>query len=311
MRRVSVLLAGLGALLCAHCGTDTGGAGPAGNPDGGTPDVTAQPADAASHDTGNAPDSKASGQPDTGADVAPPDPCAGRIICDDFEKDTTGQSPRAPWSIELAKGTAVVDETRAVSGKRSVKVSIEATSSNDTYRQAMMAITGAPLIPLVNNTVYGRFMVYTDRIPDSTVHWTFASGHGPIGNLSAVYNYGGMGGLMANYYKNTSPNPTDCWQTKNQTFPTGAWTCVGFEFDGPNNEMHFWLNGTEVPELHVLGNAKTAQTCTVASVDGRWLAPTFDNVSVGWESYQNDTAGAHDAWIDDVILDDKPIGCPP
>jgi plastocyanin len=56
---------------------------------------------------------------------------------------------------------------------------------------------------------------------------------------------------------------------------------------------------------------KTDATCTVKGVDGRWLAPdAFKNINVGWESYQHDVAGAHDAWIDDVILDDQPIPCP-
>jgi hypothetical protein len=225
------------------------------------------------------------------ADAAPVDPCLGRIICDDFEKATTGAAPLAPWKTQLSKGTVLVDESRAYSGKRSVKVSVTATTANDTYRQAYLAITGAPLIPLAGNSVYGRFMISTDRIPASSVHWTIASGSGPIGNLYAVYNYGG-------------------WQTEAQAFPTAKWTCVGFQLDGTNNEMRFWLDGVEVPELHVLGNTKTDLTCTVKGVDGRWLAPKFDAIKVGWESYQHDAVGAHDAWIDDVILDDTPIACP-
>ena len=243
-------------------------------------------------------------------DAAPADPCLGRIICDDFEKATTGAAPLAPWKTQLSKGTVLVDESRAFSGKRSVKVSVTATTANDTYRQAYFAITGAPLIPLAGNSVYGRFMISTDRIPASSVHWTIASGSGPIGNLYAVYNYGGMGGLMANYYKSSTPDPTDCWQTKTQAFPTAKWTCVAFQLDGTHNEMRFWLDGVEVPELHVLGNTKTDLTCTVKGVDGRWLAPKFDAIKVGWESYQHDAVGAHDAWIDDVILDDTPIACP-
>ncbi len=296
------------ALLSSACSSDPS---PPAAPlvDAALPDVTLPPTPDAS-----APDSSSDAQPSQDSsppsvDAPPPDPCQGRIICDDFESYPTGAAPGASWVTKLGNGTALVDETRAHSGKRSVKVSIAATTASDTYRQAMIAIDGAPLIPLANNTVYGRFLVYTDRIPDQTVHWTFASGDGPLSSLYAVYNYGGMGGLMANYYKNSTPDPTDCWQTKQQTFPTGAWTCVGFELDGTNNEMRFWLNDVEIPELHVLGNMKTAQTCTVASVDGRWLAPTFNNVAVGWESYQNDVAGAHDAWIDDVIFDSKPIAC--
>jgi hypothetical protein len=94
-------------------------------------------------------------------------------------------------------------------------------------------------------------------------------------------------------------------------FPTNKWTCVAFQFDGTQNEMRYWQDGVEIPELHVVGNAKTDMTCTVKGVDGRWLGPdAFKNINVGWESYQHDVAGAHDAWIDDVILDDQPIPCP-
>lgn len=252
---------------------------------------------------------------DASTDAPPADPCAGRLVCDDFEKGTTGMKPGAPWVIHSSKGTALVDETHAFSGTHSVKVSITDTTQDDTYRQAAIAITGAPLLPAPNNTIYGRFMIYTDRIPDKSVHWTTAHGDGPQGamnsGLSATYNYGGMGDLMANYYRNTMPDPNDCWQTKDVMFPTNAWTCVAFEFNGANNEMRYWQDGVEVPELHVLGNQKTDMTCTVAGVDGRWLAPNaFTNISIGWESYQYDSVGAHDAWIDDVILDDAFIPCP-
>ena len=246
--------------------------------------------------------------PGAGGDAAATS-CAGRLVCDDFEQAAVGGKPAAPFIVEGQGHGVTVDETRAFSGKRSVKVSITATATTDTSRQAMLAVTGVPLIPLQNNHVYGRFMIYTDRIPDKSVHWTIAHGDGPVATLSGTYNYGGMGGLMANYYRNTTP-ATDCWQTKPTAFPTGRWTCVGFEFDGAANEMRFSLDGVEVPELHVIGLTKTDKTCTVKGVDGRWLAPTFKNISVGWESYQHDVAGAHDAWIDDVVLDDQPVACP-
>jgi len=231
-------------------------------------------------------------------------------VCDDFEKVTSGSSPAAPWKIRQTKGRVVVDDSKAFSGTRSARVSVDATTTSDTYRRAYLVIDGAPLIPLANNSVYGRFMIWVPRIPDKTVHWTIAHGDGPVGALSGTYNYGGMGNLMANYYRNTSPLVTDCWQTKPQNFPTGAWTCVAFQFAGPNNEMRFWLNGAEVPELHVLGNSKTDATCTEKGIDGRWLAPQFSTIAIGYEAYQHDVAGAQEAWVDDVILDDTPIACP-
>jgi hypothetical protein len=242
---------------------------------------------------------------------APPALCNG-LVCEDFEKLAVGAKPGAPFAIRVsAKGTGsvLVDDTRAHSGTHSAKASITATTATDTYREAYLAVTGAPLIPLPDNHVYGRFMIYTDRIPDKSVHWTIAHGDGPYMTNTATYNYGGMGGLMANYYRDTMP-PNDCWQTKNSTFPTGRWVCVSFEFDGPSNAMRFSLDGADVPEVDVMGLAKTDATCTVKGVDGRWLAPTFKNISIGWESYQNDVMGAHDAWIDDIELDTHPVTCP-
>ena len=232
------------------------------------------------------------------------------LVCEDFERLAVGAKPGAPFTVRASKGTVLVDDTRAHGGSHALKVSITATTASDTYREAYLAVTGAPLIPLPDNHVYGRFMIYTDRIPDKTVHWTIAHGDGPVQTLSGTYNYGGMGGLMANYYRNTTPDPNDCWQTKNTPFPTGRWVCVGFEFDGPGNAMRFALDGADVPELDVTGLAKTDATCTVKGVDGRWLAPTFKNISIGWESYQHDVMGAHDAWIDDLALDVHPLSCP-
>ena len=247
-----------------------------------------------------------------GSALVPSDDCTGRTICEDFENMALGSEPKAPYTVHKNNGSVTVDSTHVHSGKQALKVSVTATTPDSTSRQAMLAVTGAPLLPLSNDSLYGRFMIYTDRIPDSTVHWTIAHGDGPHdATTSATYNYGGMGGLMANYYRNTTPNPTDCWQSNKQQFPTGKWTCVAFHFDGPNNEMQFWIDGTEITDVHVLGNTKTDQTCTVKGVDGKWYAPTpFKNITVGWESYQHDVAGAHDAWIDDVILDESPIACP-
>ena len=322
------------ALGCLHCGSDTpaatsnggqtsggsasqagatsssgaaGATSSAGNTsNGGSAGTTAGGAGAA----GTLGGSGAAGAAGS-AGAAASDPCTDRTICEDFEKMTLGSEPGTPFSIHKSKGTVTVDTTHVHSGKQALKVSILATATDDTYRQAMLAITGAPLLPLPNNSLYGRFMIYTDRIPDSTVHWTIAHGDGPYMTTTATYNYGGMGGLMANYYRDTPTNATDCWQSNQQMFPTGKWTCVVFHFDGQLNKMQFAIDGTDITDVDVDGNSKTDQTCTVKGVDGKWYAPApFKNISVGWESYQHDSVGAHDAWIDDVILDESPIACP-
>jgi hypothetical protein len=264
----------------AQGGGATGG-GDAGTPDAGTPDA---------------------GVPDAGFR------CSGQFVCDDFEGTN---EPKAPLQAQTSSGSVTVDQTRAYSGTHSVKFSIDPTTPSDTYRHAMLHVTGMALTSsLVNNSVYGRFMIWTPRIPDGTVHWTFAHGDGPaMSGTNATYNLGGMGGLMANYYRDTSP-AADCWQTKDVPFPSSRWVCVAFFYDGVNNEIRFWMDGAEVPELHVYGNQKTAMTCTNSNVDGKWYAPQFQNIAIGWESYQHDVDGGHDAWIDDIVLDSSPIPCP-
>jgi hypothetical protein len=43
--------------------------------------------------------------------------------------------------------------------------------------------------------------------------------------------------------------------------------------------------------------------------DDRWVAPTFSTLGIGWQHHQT-TSTAVDMWIDDLVVADKPIGCP-
>jgi hypothetical protein len=315
--RYSRFAVALGALASVHCGssatpapvTSNGGSTGAA---GSSAAVSGASSSAGQSQGGAAGAAATAGAPNGGAGAAASDDCSGRTICEGFESMALGSEPAAPYTIHKNNGTVTVDATHVHSGKQALKVSITATTVDSPSRQAMLAITGAPLIPLANNSLYGRFMIYTDRIPDSTVHWTIAHGDGPYdAKTSATYNYGGMGGLMANYYRNTTPDATDCWQSNKQVFPTGKWTCVAFHFDGQNNKMQFAIDGKDITDVDVDGNSKTDATCTKKGVDGKWYAPApFKNITVGWESYQHDVAGAHDAWIDDLILDESVIACP-
>jgi hypothetical protein len=133
-------------------------------------------------------------------------------------------------------------------------------------------------------------------------------GSGPLAGhdgVTAYYRYGGMwmGQMMANYETNGAS--TDCWNNTMDALPTGRWACMEWRFDTAQNDMRFWLDGTEVTSMHV---HQTGQGCVAHDLGDQWLAPTFMRMSVGWESYQQDDA--REAWIDDVIFDDAPIGCP-
>ncbi|HXN30793.1 MAG TPA: hypothetical protein VN894_02985 [Polyangiaceae bacterium] len=256
-------------------------------------------------------------------DATPPDAgsCVGAFVCDDFERYAVGTAPPSPWTVAANVGTVAVDSTRSHSGARSVKVTAPAATG---YRSVMLRIAGGGLLPVAGNSVYGRMMFWLDSSPTMTVHWTFVDGSGLVAGTAyhAVYRYGGQlpltaadGGflgsqLMASYdttdsYTGVGP-ATDCFQhSKSRPVPVGAWTCIEWQFDGPNDTTRFWLNGAPVPDLTV---SHTGAGCVSQPAGYEWASPTISQVDVGWESYQADDART--MWIDDVAFGTTRIGCP-
>jgi hypothetical protein len=321
LRKVALGAFALVAYGACYHGTDdvprmssygTGGAG------GGASSSGGGQMGSASSSTGGA-SASSSGAGGTGGAV---DPCANTIFCDDFEGYGTGAPPGGMWSSNPYQGTVAVDTGRAHSGNNAVKVSADAVTG---YRSVMISLADPSILPTSGNVVYGRMMFYLESAPTGTVHWTFIDGSGPIPNqgYSAIYRYGGQvpltqngnfvgSQLMANYetpdsYQNPPVGPSsDCWlQSNGEVVPVGAWTCAEWMFDGPNNTMRFWLNGSELTDLAMTG---TGQGCVHQAADFPWLAPSFERIDLGWESYQDDDARV--IWIDDVALGTQRLGCP-
>lgn len=250
------------------------------------------------------------------------DPCATAIYCDDFEAYTPGAPPAGKWSSSPYRGTANVDTGRAQSGKNAVKISADASPD---YRSVMIALHDPSLLPTPSGEVYGRMMFYLESAPQGTVHWTFIDASGPVPNQNyhAVYRYGGQhpisnGGsfvgsqLMANYdtpdsYQSPAVGPgSDCWQhADKKVVPVGKWACAEWRFDTSTNAMQLWIDGQELTDLAVNG---AGQGCVHQDASFPWLAPSFERMSIGWESYQNDDARV--MWIDDVGLSATRLGCP-
>ncbi|WP_438040468.1 hypothetical protein [Sorangium sp. So ce128] len=257
--------------------------------------------------------------------------CAA-LLCDDFES-YEGQAANGEklgaWTVytAMAGSTVSVDTTKHYSGAKSIKVTTPASTGDSNYKSAMIKFTDADALPTEANVIHGRMMLFLEAAPTGDVHWTIIDGSGTIPGsdfegmpYAAQYRYGGQhpvtagSQLMANYdtpgyWSDPKTGPqTDCWHHAEETtvVPTGAWTCVEFSFDGPKNEMRFWLNGEELADLKVSG---TGQGCANNEANYTWKAPAFDSIGLGWESYQADSARS--MWIDDVVIGTGPIGCPP
>jgi hypothetical protein len=241
---------------------------------------------------------------DTGVAPADAGPCSGRLFCDDFEGAMVGGAPRAPWRVQANMGSVTVVNTRARSGANAVRVSTMSAG----YKSAMLYVDGSGVFPVAGNVVYGRMMFYMDRAANDGVHWTMIEGRGPLAGragVSALYRYGGqhMQRLMSNY--ETFNARTDCWDHSATSVPQGRWACMEWKFDGPRNAMQFWLDGRELTDI---ATNTRGEGCIGHDLMDQWLAPTFQRMAVGWESYQMDDA--REAFIDDVVFDDERIGCP-
>lgn len=234
------------------------------------------------------------------------DACAGRLFCDDFEEGTVGAGPLAPWKARVNGGQAKYDDSKAVSGKRSMKLSQSAGSNG----RAMLALEGAPAFPLKKNVLFGRFMFFTDKPPTPGIHSTFLWAEGKYMGADTKYTYAFHDKLLAVYFRSTKPS-TECWQHKlGSELPTGKWQCMAYELNGETNEMRFALGPQDIPELHVVGSTRTTADCVDKNVDPVWHAPSpFTAVVLGWENFGQDVA--RDTWIDDVVVDDEPVACPP
>ncbi len=248
--------------------------------------------------------------------------CETAAFCDDFEAFVAGTKPGAPWAANEISGAITVDEAKAFSGKRSVKFTTTGAAS---YQSVLLAHPGVAELRGASNIVYGRMMFWLDAAPMGDVHWTFIAGEGlvPGQTYRATYRYGGQhpildgstfvgSQLMANYetpdsHATPPVGPaSDCWHHADKhVVPAGRWTCVSWAFDSAQDEMQFWLDGSELPDLHVV---KTGQGCVSQPADYAWKAPAVSKILVGWESYQTDEPRA--IWIDDVVIDTKPISCP-
>jgi hypothetical protein len=282
----------------------TGGAIPQSGSGGAGGEAT--PATGGSSGLGGAGD--AAGPVDTGAPGTDggtgPGGCAGARVCEDFEAYAVGAAPGGIWQPQIQNGTLVVDEMRAISGKRALHLKGGLVSSTTLYITTKM-----PALPVAGNALYGRAMVFLPKVPTGDgLHWDMIRGSGKRpGGQSSQYNIGtARGGFLID------SEPNDCTRYSKTMFPQARWACLSWLFDGSpaasgggtKNEIHLWLDGKPVEDATV---ARFGDQCTYM---GRpeWVAPVFETFSIGWQQYH--PGPEFEMWIDDVAIDDKMIPCP-
>lgn len=215
------------------------------------------------------------------------------IFHDSFEYYDAGVAPLGPWS-NSGNGVVKIDSTKSYSGKQSVCFE----SGEGFKNRAFLRLEGTPLFPFMYNRITGSFYIWLDEASPDGIHWTMVQATGQVRNQTykSEVRYGGQHDqrFMANY--DTKGKASDCWQHSATTIPEREWVKIGWQFDGANNMMKFWLNDELIEDLTVIGQG---QGCVAHDLEGQWVFPVFDELMIGWVDYQTG-GGTRRFWIDDV-----------
>jgi hypothetical protein len=224
------------------------------------------------------------------------------IFCDGFENQT-GTTPSGLWQVSYLNcqgtGTATVDRTVAHTGSTSIRVNGGSGYCNHVFFGLQNPFAS------IGPDVHVRFFVrHTTALPVN--HVTFVAMRDTNDNNNDLRMGGQNGALQWNRQSDdaTLPVQSPVGVSLSMPLPTNQWECVEFEVNQAQGTMSTWLNGTEVPGLH-LDNVPTPD------IDAQWLSrpnwrPALADLRLGWESYAGET---DTLWFDDVAIGAKQLGC--
>jgi hypothetical protein len=203
------------------------------------------------------------------------------LLCESFENglDATVWTP-----LIDGEGTAVVDGLHAFRGTKALHINVV----NQGHKAA---ISESKTFPVANNVLYARLFVWFDTFT-TTAHFTMVEA--PQTAAGAWIRFGGQGG---HFGVGTDHGASGDWLQQDTTpVPTKQWTCLELAFRGDTNEFHVWQDDVERTALNV-----------GATKHPGFAMPPFTSLWFGWQTYSNQAPG--ELWIDEIAIDDKPIGC--
>jgi len=207
---------------------------------------------------------------------------AGAPLCETFENglDT------ALWSTtQVGDASIAVDAIHAARGAKALHVKTTAGVGHS-------FITERRTFPAVGNDLYVRMFVWFEDDITTSGHFTLAEGAG-TGNGALVR----FGGQFMEFGVGSDLGASGDWTDHdNVIIPSKKWLCVEFQFQGSSNAFHVWSE--DVP--------RTALD-TGASRHNGFVMPQFTSLWFGWWMYN--ATEPQDLWIDEIVVDYKPIGC--
>jgi len=162
------------------------------------------------------------------------------------------------WTASTQNATVTVDATRKAAGQRSLHVNVKNLAQSHGY------IVSTARIPLTGEDTFVRASVYVATPLDR---------HAAVYKLWYKFREGySLEMLGKSFYEtwyNGGGEPDKVAYAEGQV-PIGRWSCWEWEIS-KNDELHFWLDGVELPHAAV-------------ARDAGWIAPPDAPLTLGWRA---------------------------
>jgi hypothetical protein len=211
---------------------------------------------------------------------AGPSRCASSsaLLCDGFEANAIDPQ----WHVSGGGATAVLDTTRGYRGQHSIHVHTDSAAAMTSPNAGLSETRTFPL----NGTVWVRAWFF------------FQAPYSP--NFNQLLNFldGGTGGAS---YAMLNDSPVDNnyggggFRQSTLTIPMDRWTCLRMSLGqgGGTGDIHLFVDDQEASDAQLIGASITQAVALV----------------VGADFYGNPAMGSTDLWLDEVIVDNKPVSC--
>jgi hypothetical protein len=210
----------------------------------------------------------------------PPSQCATStaLLCDGFE----GGAIDPQWRVSGGGATVGLDTTRAYRGSRAIHVHTDSATAKASPNAGIAESRTFP----ISGTAWVRAWFY------------FQSPYSP--NFNQLLNFldGGTGGAsfaMLNFTPANNDYGGGGFRQSTLPIPRDRWTCLRMSIGqgSATGDIHLFVDGNEASDAQLIG----------ATV------PQMVNIAIGADFYDNPAMDATDLWIDEVVIDNKPIAC--
>jgi hypothetical protein len=205
-------------------------------------------------------------------------------LCEDFE-----HGYGAAWERSATNATLALATTYAHSGTYAMHVHLNSVQSGDS---ATAKLIETQTFATAQSAFYARAFVYFPDAPPST-----AANFSMVTTQQTVSPYGPMNIEIDNgFYGLYDQFASNQYVPSSSQFPAKTWVCVELAVQiGNPGSLQVLADGTSVEQL-------TEQTSSTTSVGEIWFGGNLNNSSAN-------ASAVVDFWMDDLIVDTKPIGC--